>query len=58
MPDNSEGSVGTKNKDDEGVEVEDKEDGEDGAENEEMPDAKTEESGTDMVDNAMDETLH
>ena len=36
----------------------DKEDGGDGAENEEMCDAKMEESGADMVDNAMDETLH
>ena len=58
MPDNGEGSVRTENEEEEGVGVEDKEDGEDGAENKEMQDAETEESGADMADNAMDETLH
>ena len=58
MPDNSEGSVGTEDKEDSGVGAEDKEDGENRVENKEMRDAETEESGVDMADNAMDETLH
>ena len=60
MPDNGEGSVGvgSENEEGSGVGVEDKEDGGDGVENEEMRDAEMEESGVDMVDNAMDETLH
>ena len=58
MPDNGEGSVGTEDKEESGVGVEDKEDGEDRAENEEMRDTEMEESGADMADNAMDETLH
>ena len=57
MPDNGEGSVGTEDEEESGVGVEDKEDGEDRAENEEMRDAEMEESGRDMADNAMDETL-
>ena len=48
MPDNGEGSVGTEDKEESGV----------GAENKEMRDAEMEESGGDMADNAMDETLH
>ena len=48
----------TEDKADEGVGVEDKEDGEGRAENEEMRDTEMEESGADMADNAMDETLH
>ena len=58
MPNNGEGSVGTEDEEDEGVGAEDKEDDEDGVENEEMRDAEMEESGADMADNAMDETLH
>ena len=58
MPDNGKGSVGTEDEADEGVGAEDKEDDEGGAENEEMRDAEMEESGADMADNAMDETLH
>ena len=58
MPDNGKGSVGMEDEADEGVGAEDKEDDKGGAENEEMQDAEMEESGTDMADNAMDETLH
>ena len=58
MPDNSKGSVRTEDEADEGVGVEDKEDGEGRTENEEMQDMEMEESGADMADNAMDETLH
>ena len=58
MPDNGEGSVGTEDEEESGVGVEDKEDCEDRVENEEMRDAEMEESGADMVDNTMDETLH
>ena len=58
MPDSSEGSIRTEDKEESGVEVEDKEDGEDRAENEEMRHAEMEESGTDIADNTMDETLH
>ena len=58
MPDNGEGSVGTEDEEESGVGAEDKEDGKDRTENEEMRDTEMEESGADMADNAMDETLH
>ena len=58
MPDNGKGSVRMEDEEDSGVGAEDKEDGKNRAENEEMRDAETEESGMDMADNAMDETLH
>ena len=60
VPDNGEGSVGvgTENEEDEGVGVEDEEEGGDGEENKDMRDTEMEESGADMTDNAMDETLH
>jgi hypothetical protein len=58
MPDNGEGSVGTEDEEESGVGAEDKEDGKDRAGNEEMRDAEMEDSGADMADNAMDETLH
>ena len=58
MPDNGKGSVRTEDEADEGAGAEDKEDGEGRAENEEMRDAEMEESGADMADNAVDETLH
>ena len=60
VPDDSEGSVGVgmENERSSRVGARNEEDGEDGVENEEMQDAEMEESGVDMVDNAMDETLH
>ena len=60
VPNNSEGSVGvrTENEEGSGIGAEDKEDGRDGVGNEEMRDVEMEESGADMVDNTMDETLH
>ena len=58
MPNNGKGSVGMEDEEESGVGAEDKEDGEDRVENEEMRDAEMEESGADMADNAMDETLH
>ena len=57
MPNNGKGSVGMEDEEESGVGAED-EDGEDRVENEEMRDAEMEESGVDMADNAMDETLH
>ena len=56
--DNSKGSIVMEDEEESGVGAEDKEDGEGGVENEEMRDVEMEESGTDMADNAMDETLH
>ena len=61
MPkDNDEESVrvGVENEGNGGVGVKDKENGKDGAESEETRDAKMEENGVDMADDAMDKTLH
>ena len=60
MPDSGKGSVGVGSENEEGsrVKAEDNKDGGDGAGNEEMQDAETEESGADMADNTMDETVH
>ena len=58
MLDNGKRSVRTEDEEEGRVEAEDKEDGEDRAENEEMRDTEMEESGTNMADNTMDDTLH